>query len=229
MAVGGTLKYTIGHVVAAARDDTSAILANPIGIDLALPSIAPDSFNVNNGSGVGLDIAVAWEGSTWAFTAGVQNVFNTFQWNLDAFTFRPGIVFADNDSTSTEFDPVPVANAPTTLQDELLAQSFEPVLNLGAAYRATERISVTADLRRDSGEALVHGEGSQIGMGLEFRVIPFLPLRGGISRISGGAVHFAAGFGLELGPVHLSGAYLTEKNSAGEFRAASVALSFAHN
>jgi hypothetical protein len=60
-------------------------------------------------------------------------------------------------------------------------------------------------------------------------VIPFLPLRAGVSRISGGAVQLAAGFGLEMGPVHLSGAYLTEKNSAGEFRAASVALSFAHN
>ena len=29
--------------------------------------------------------------------------------------------------------------------------------------------------------------------------------------------------------VHFSAAYLTEKNSAGEFRAASFALSFGHN
>ena len=229
LAAGATLKYTVGHAVIAARDDGGMITANPIGIDLALPSILPDSFNVNNGTGMGLDLGLAWEGSTWAISAAVQNVFHTFQWNLDAFAFRPGTVFADNDSTSTNFDPIPVAGATTTLQDELLGQSFGPVLNLGVAYRATERISVTADLRHDSGDALVHGEGSQIGMGLEFRVIPFLPLRGGLSRISGGAVHFAAGFGLEMGPVHLSGAYLTEKNSAGEFRAASVALSFQHN
>ena len=229
LAAGATLKYTIGHVVAAARDDGSMIIANPIGIDLALPSILPDSFNVNNGTGMGLDIGVAWQDSTWAITAGVQNVFHTFQWNLDAFAYRPGVVFADNDSTSTDFDAVAVASAPAALRDEVLTQSFEPVLNLGVAYRATERISVTADLRHDSGEALVHGQGSHIGMGVEFRAIPFLPLRGGMSRVSGGAVHFAAGFGLEMGPVHLSGAYLTEKNSAGEFRAASVALSFAHN
>ncbi len=229
LAAGATLKYTVGHAVVATRDDNSVITANPIGMDLELPMILPDSFTVSNGTGMGLDLALAWEGSTWAISAAVQNVFHTFQWNLDAFAFRPGTVFADNDSTATDFDPLPVAGAPASLQDELLGQSFGPVLNLGVAYRATERISITADFRHDSGEALVHGEGSQIGMGLEFRVIPFLPLRGGLSRISGGAVHFAAGFGLEMGPVHLSGAYLTEKNSAGEFRAASVALSFQHN
>jgi hypothetical protein len=36
----------------------------------------------------------------------------------------------------------------------------------------------------------------------------------------------SAGVGLELGSVKLSGAYLSEKNSAGEFKAASFALSF---
>jgi hypothetical protein len=36
----------------------------------------------------------------------------------------------------------------------------------------------------------------------------------------------SAGVGLELGSVKLSGAYLSEKNSGGEFKAASFALSF---
>ena len=229
LAAGATLKYTVGHVVAAARDDGSVITASPIGIDLALPSIVPDSFNVNNGTGMGLDLGLAWEDSTLAVSAAVQNVFHTFQWNLDAFAFRPGTVFGNADSTSTDFDPVPAASAPSTLQSELLAQSFAPIFVLGVAYRATERISVTADLRHVSGETLVHGEGSHIGMGVELRMIPFLPLRGGLSRISGGAVHLAAGFALELGPVHLSGAYLVEKNSPGEYRAATVVLSFSHN
>ena len=229
MAAGAALKYTVGHAVAAARDNNSMTTANPIGMDLALPMVLPDSFTVNNGTGMGLDIGLAWEDSTWAVSAAVQNVFHTFQWELDDFAFRPGTVVADKDSTTTDFDPLPVASAPATLRDELLAQRFKLMINLGVAYRATERISVTADFRHDSGEALVLGEGSHIGMGVEFRVVPFLPLRGGMSRVSGGAIHFAAGFGLEMGPVHLSGAYLTEKNSAGEYRAASVALSFAHN
>ena len=229
-AAGATLKHTLGHVVVTGGDDgTSFIQGNPIMMDLSLPSIAPDSFTVNNGTGVGLDLGVAWEDSIWAFTASIQNVFHTFQWNLDAYAYRPGEVIFDGTSISDDFNAVPATFAPLALQDSVLAQSFDPVLILGAAYRVSEKLAVTADLRKDTGDALVHGAGSHIGMGVEFRGLSFLPLRGGFSRVSGGAVHFAGGLALELGPVHFSGAYLTEKNSAGEFRAASFALSFSHN
>ena len=73
------------------------------------------------------------------------------------------------------------------------------------------------------------GEGSHVGVGAEIRLISFIPMRAGVSRIEGGAVHIAGGVGLELGPLHLSAGYLVEKQSDGEFRAASVGLSFAHN
>ncbi len=231
LAVGATLKYTVGHVVAAVRDDGSTITADPIGIDLSLPSIAPvpDTFNAKNGTGMGLDLGVAWEGSAWTVSAALQNLFHTFQWELDDHAYRPGTVVADADSTVNDFDPTAVASAPAALRNELLAQSFGTALNLGVAYRASDMLVLTADLRKDGGDALVFGEGSHIGVGAELRLLPFLPLRGGFSRISGGAIHWAAGVALELGPVNFSGAYLTEKNSPGEFRAASFALSFAHN
>ena len=229
MAIGATLKYTIGHVVGVARDNGSLIRANPPGIDLVIPSITPDSLTADNGRGVGLDIGVAWEGSTWAVSTAIQNVFNTFQWTLDNFAYRPGAVVLETDSTSALFDPEPAANAPAALQNELLAQSFGTAFNLGLAYRPSDRVAVTADFRHDSSEGLVQGEGSHVGMGAELRLGPFLALRGGVSRISGGAVHLAGGFGLALGPLNLSAAYLVEKASAGEYRAASVALSFGHN
>ena len=228
-AVGATLKYTVGHVLVTASDAGSVIRSNPIGIDLALPSIAPDSLTLNNGTGMGLDLGLAWEGSALAVSTSVQNVYNTFQWKLDGFAYRAGDIVLDVDSTATDFDAVAVTNAPATLQDEVLAQSFEPAFNLGVAFRPSERLAVTADFRHDTGEALVLGERSHIGVGVELRLLPFLPLRGGVSRISGGAVQLAGGFGLEMGPLHLSGGYLFEKRSAGEFRAASVALSFRHN
>ena len=229
-AAGATLKYTLGHVVVAGGDDgTSFIQGDPIMMDLSLPSIAPDSFTVNNGSGVGLDLGVAWEDSTWAVTASIENLFHTFQWELDAYAYRPGEVIFDGTEISDDFNAVPATGAPGVLQDSVLAQSFKPVLILGGAYRVSEKLAVTADLRKDTGDALVHGAGSHIGMGVEFRGVSFLPLRGGMSFVSSGAVHFAAGFGLELGPVHFSGAYLTEKSTPGEFRAASFALSFSHN
>ena len=227
-AAGATLKYTLGHVVVTGGDDgTSVIRSNPIMLDLSLPSIAPDSFTVNNGTGVGLDLGVAWEDSTWAVAASIQNVFHTFQWNLDAYAYRPGELIVDGTSISDDFDAVPAAGAPVALQDTVLAQSFDPVLILGAAYRVSEKLAVTADLRKDTGEALVLGNGSHVGLGVEFRAISFLALRGGMAR-AGGAGQFAAGFGLVLGPVNLSGAYLTE-TGPGDFKAASFALSFGHH
>ncbi len=234
-AAGATLKYTVGHVVVTGGDDGSSVIqGNPVLFDLSLPSIGPHSlgrhnFTENNGTGMGLDLGVAWEDSTWAVSVAVQNVFNTFQWKFDNFAYRPGELLIDGTSVSDDFDAIPATAAPQAFQDEVLAQRFDPVLILGVAYRASDRLAVTADFQKDTGEALVLGTSSHIGLGVEFRPVPFLPLRGGMSRISGGAIHFAAGLGLELGPVHFSGAYLTEKNSAGEFRAASLALSFSHN
>lgn len=238
LALGATFKYTVGHIVAAARDNGSLIRANPLGIDLKFPSIAPDDITPNitpnirqrNGTGVGLDIGLAWEGSILTVSAAVQNVFNTFQWILDDLAYYPVDILFEADTTATVVDAVPVAGAPATLRDELLAQSLATALVLGLAFRPSDRLALTADFRKQNGEALVHGlEGSHVGVGAEIRILSFLPLRGGISRVSGGGVHFAGGVGLELGPVHFSGAYLTEKNTADEFRAATFALSFGHN
>ena len=230
LALGATFKYTVGHLVAAARDNGSLIRANPPGIDLRFPTIAPDTLTANNGTGVGLDIGLAWEGSILTVSAAVQNVFNTFQWILDDLAYYPVDILFEADTTATVVDAIPVSGAPVTLRDELLAQSFGTVLVLGVAFRPSDRLALSADFRKQNGEALVHGlGGSHIGVGAEIRILPFLPLRGGVSRVSGGGVHFAGGVGLELGPVHFSGAYLTEKNTAGEFRAATFALSFGHN
>jgi len=95
LALGATLKYTVGHGVGAIRDAGSIIRADPAAIDLRLPSIAPESFTINNGTGVGLDLGLAWEGSTWAVSAAIQNVFNTFGWNLDNHAYRPGSILFD--------------------------------------------------------------------------------------------------------------------------------------
>ena len=108
-----------------------------------------------------------------------------------------------------------------------MAQSFDPAITLGLAYRYSEKLALTADLRYDSGEELTLGFGSHIGLGVEFLAIPILPLRGGFA-VAGGAFQLAGGFGLKLGPVNISAAYLSEPGSAGEFRAAHVSLTFGH-
>ena len=226
-ALGATVKYTVGHVAGLATDVGSVIRANPFGVDLSLPSIIPADVDLtDNGSGVGLDLGLAWEGTTWAFSAAVQNVVNSFEWKLDNYEYRLGELTLDGTSVTTNFDAGPAVSTPSAIRDELLAQRFELAFNTGIAFRPSEMLALMADFRHETGEALVIGERSSVGLGAELRVIPFLPLRGGFSRVTDGAYQIGAGFGLELGPVVISAAYLTEKGSAGEFRAASVALSF---
>ena len=228
-SAGVTLKYTVGHVVVTGDDAGSVIDGVPVNIGLSIPSIAPDStLTFDNGTGLGMDLGLAWQDSTWAASVSVQNVFNSFQWNLEGLAYRPGVFIANVDSISSDFDAVPATSAPMALQDSVLAQRFEPTFTLGLAYRHSDKLALTADLHHDSGDALVFG-GSHIGLGVEFRALPILPLRGGLSSVSGGGVQFAVGFGLALGPVNLSGAYLTETGSPGEYKAASFALSYGHN
>ena len=232
-AMGASLKYTIGHIAGVARDIGSVVESNPFGVDLEVSSMLPSDFDFdnlkNNGTGIGMDLGLAWEGSTWVLSAAVQNIFHTFQWDLAGYTFGVTDVVLDGTSFTANYTEVPATGTTSLLITELLDQRFEPVINMGVAYRQSEKLALTADFRHDTGEALVVGERSNIGMGVEFLAMPFLPLRAGVSRVSGGGLQLGAGLGLAMGPVHLSGAYLTEKNSAGEFRAASVALSFAHN
>ncbi len=232
-AMGATLKYTVGHVAALAADAGSVVRGDSIGLNL--PSIinVPDDFSANplsdinnNGTGVGLDLGLAWEGEKWGFSAAVQNVFHTFEWDLTAAEYRVGEVSADIDAYTNNFAVGPPTGATLALQSALLAQRFEPAINLGVAYRASEKLAVTADYRHETGETLVFGSRTRVGLGVEWNLLSFLPLRTGMSAVSGGGVQLGAGFGLELGPVQLSFAYLSEKNSNGEFKAASFALSF---
>ena len=230
-AMGATLKYTVGHVAGLARDAGSIIGSD--SITLSLPSVlsVPDEFEAdilkeNEGTGVGLDIGVAWEGTKWAFSGALQNVFNTFQWDLTDYDYRIGEFTLNGTSITSDFTALPATTTASAIRDALMAQRFELAINMGIAYRQSEKLALTADFRHDTGEALVIGERSSIGLGMEWKVIPFLPLRAGISRVSGGGLQLGVGVGLKLGPVRLSGAYLTEKSSAGEFTAASLALSF---
>ena len=195
-AVGMTLKYTVGHVLALGRDSGSIIRSNPVELDVRFPSIGPGSdLSADNGTGLGLDLGGAWENEKWAVGVAIQNVFNTFEWDLEGFVYRSGEALVNDTLTaSDDFDlEQPITNAPTALTQEALGQSFEPAFAVGAAYRATGRITLMADARRDTGDALVTSKKSHLGVGLEFRPLRMLPLRGGISRVSGGRTQFSAG------------------------------------
>ena len=238
-AVGMTLKYTVGHTLVLGRDSGSLIQNNPVEIDLRFPSIAPSSdegssvgsiLRANNGTGVGIDVGGAWQSGKLMVGVTIQNLFNTFEWDLDGFVYRSGKVLV-NDTVTTldDFDlEQAVALAPASLREEALGQRFGPAFAVGMAYRATSKITITADAQHNTSETLVVDEASHLGVGLEFRPVQILFLRSGISLVSTGRSQYAMGLGLVLGPVNLSAGVLSESGS-GDYTVGSVALSFGHH
>ena len=79
---------------------------------------------------------------------------------------------------------------------------FKPMVAVGAAYDALEDLTLTGEFRRRFGDGLAVGPETHLGVGVEYRPSPVIPIRAGIAAITGG-FQFGAGLELALGPVHL--------------------------
>ena len=86
------MKQSWGHVLAFAEDQGTLAQSDPLGFELDFPVIHPGEggSNWSRGSGIGLDLGVAWQRGPWAAAGVVKNVFNTFEWDLDELVYRPG-------------------------------------------------------------------------------------------------------------------------------------------
>lgn len=206
--VGATLKYTVGHYFITGVDDGGTLTTSPLGVDLAFPfAVADTSIDEfpNRGSGIGLDVGAAWSASIFSAGVMVENLVNTFEWNIDELYFYRGNVVFTSDTSYTEFeDALPFSDAPDALKDRVqdLFQ-FDPVLRAGAAVRVLPFLTVTGDLRHQLGESLQVGTRDHVGVGAELTIVPFVPVRAGLAIITGGYVA-SGGVGLNLGPVDLN-------------------------
>ena len=207
LAIGVTLKYSLGNALLLAEDAGSEIRGDPVEVAITFPMIQSDTadFDPNHGSGFGLDLGVAWNSGPWAMGAAVLNLFHTFQWDLDGMFYRSGEAFFDDDGSESNFDAEPGALAPQSIRDAVEEMRFKPQISFGLAYEASEDLSVTGDVRKRMGEGIQVGPEFHAGIGLEYRGIGFLPLRVGAAKITDG-FQFGGGLSLGLGPVYLSGA-----------------------
>jgi len=212
-AVGGTVKYSMGNALAFGEDLGSQIRSDPLGVDINFPMIATDSADagINHGTGMGLDLGATWKQGPWAVGLAVQNLFHSFEWVLDGMSYIPGTVFWDADADAeSDFDSRPASQAPTALQDAVAELKFKPQIALGAAYDATEDLTVTGDFHKRLGDGIEVGPDLHVGVGMEYRAIPFLPIRLGAAKITDG-FQFGGGLSLALGPVYLSWAGALQK------------------
>jgi hypothetical protein len=228
VALGATLKYTIGHFLVFARDAGSTFTEAPAA-DVDFPSIstlAPDSSSsgFNNGSGIGLDLGVALERDKLTLSGVVQNVFNTFEWREDALFFRPSSALFDRNTLASDFEDQPFASAPAGLRQAVKRLEYRPQVAAGVAYRVTDRLLIDGDLRTLLGdEGLQDTPDFHVGAGVEFRAQRNLPLRAGGGLINEG-YELGAGVGYEWGKFDFGVSFARRVSSVGAANALMVTV-----
>ena len=227
LALGATAKYSVGHALALGQDAGSVLQSNPLEIEVAFPTLHsdPDEGATSRGSGVGLDLGAAWASGPWQAGAAVKNLFHTFEWRLASMVYRPGEALFNGEDNDSDFEERPASEAPVALRDRVAELTFRREVVLGGAYRAHPALTLTAEAGKRFGDGLDTGPESRLGVGLEYRPAPFLPLWGGVAAITDG-YRLAGGMGLFVGPVQLSLAGSHQGGDAGTGTLAAFSLSF---
>lgn len=206
LAVGITAKYLIGHGAASLRDNGSTVTSSPLAIDLDAPLVVTDTGSWRSGSGYGLDIGASWTVGAIQASAVVHDIVSSFAWDTDELYYLPVRATFQQGSASEFTDSlVPLSNAPADVQ-ELLRERIDavtpsPTLALGVAWSGLPRLTLAAELRQRFGEGIELGPETQVGAGAELRVIPFVPLRAGISARRD-QLRLSGGLGFEFGVVN---------------------------
>ena len=236
LALGATAKYIVGNALLLGEDAGSQLDANPLALNVQFPIIQSDTAlngMPQRGHGVGLDVGAAWTFGPFAAGATIQNLLNTFQWDVRQMYFRPGgAIFNTSGARQTNFDAIAVSAIPDSLHArasaliaEVDAMRFTPSLNVGASMKVLPFLTAMADVRQNLGDGMRVGERTHVGAGAELRLIPFLPLRAGLSLISGGYVA-SAGAGLEVAFFHLNAGVAARKTEYGQFPSGALTVSF---
>jgi hypothetical protein len=211
------VKYTLGHAMLSALDNGSAIDSNA-NVNFPGVLLNKDSVKGGGGNGIGLDLGGAWTIPGFRFGVSVQNVINTFKWDTTKLVSRSTIGAFDANSNAFKTDSVdqPYASAPAALRAKIAGQRFKPVVAAGVAFDWIPSMTVSADVRQQFGDGIEVGPKSLVASGVEWRVIPFVPLRGGVSVMTGG-YGISGGFGIHmLGFEAGVAGYLRKRNGGSE-------------
>jgi hypothetical protein len=208
LALGATAKYIVGNALVHGEDAGSFLSANASQISVDFPLIVSDTgggnTSANHGHGIGLDLGAAWQSGPLTAGLALQNIVNTFRWDASSMYYKPMSAYYGADTSySQSSGAMPIDSAPAAMRDWFDAQRIKPTLAAGAAYQLTRALVVTADVRHQLGDGLHVAEQTHAGVGAELRAIPFIPLRVGVAKMSGGWA-LAGGTGVEIGPVNLT-------------------------
>lgn len=218
VAVGATAKYTMGHLLAIGAGSTGATTAQPIGVQFAFPLVHTDfgddeaSIDVNNGSGLGLDIGLGYETGMWTFALTAQNLVNTFEWDASRLQYRDGSLIFNESERETSFDAQPLSAAPPAVQRMVEDMTFKPSLAAGAMMHYADDLRLTADARFGSTDGMTARAPGQVGAGAEYDLLSFMPVRVGVAwvqpRDGDSGFQFGGGLGIRLGQFNIAASAL---------------------
>ena len=100
----------------------------------------------------------------------------------------------------------------------------DPSLAIGASWDVGGRLTLAGEFQQRSGSGLSTSPSSRFGVGAQWKIIPFLPIRAGYSQTPG-ASFVTAGIGLDFAFVRLDLAGGVNTRSSGDGTAA-IALTF---
>ena len=196
LAVGITAKYVVGSF-ALAKDGGSVFGTN--SVNFSFPMVVPDTSDPMAGVGTGADLSAAWSAGRWKVGVLAENVFNSFKWDTTKLQLHSSTGYFDADTNYSTDTTLTYGQAPQALRDKIAAQGFKPALNVGVAFKATDFLTVTADLHQQMGgdDAISIGPKNRMGVGAELRILPFVPIRAGVASVTDGW-QAGAGFGIHL-------------------------------
>ena len=199
-AIGLTGKYVMGNALVIAQDMGSSLGTSDLQFNL--PMIKPagklfkdeedlpgtEYFDANLGTGVGADLGIAWSGGPLRVGVLVENIYNSFKWDTTALRFSAGTGRMDADTAFISDSAVAFTNAPAALKEIVANHVFKPGIAVGAALALSKSLTLTADIKQYTGgdEAIVFGPRSHFGVGAEWRILPFIPLRAGVASVTDG-------------------------------------------
>jgi len=227
MAIGATLKYTVGHAVVVGRAQGGGVQSDPLRVSVDFPVVTIDDTDpgMNAGSGVGVDLGFQMKRDRVSLGAAVLNVFNTFSWDESKLFYRPGQALFEQGTNRTDFDQQPYSAAPAAVRETVVNMTFDPTIAVGGGYDVNPDFTVSADLRNRFGDGLDVGPKLHAGVGAEYHGLSALYLRGGGAVVSGG-FEISGGLSLILGPVNLSLAAGLRQADLGDESLGQFTLSF---
>ena len=209
IAAGVTVKYTQGHAVAVGRS-AGSLSAQTLRADLdsfLIHTRVTDDLEVadfvNGGSGIGLDLGLMLSLDRLFVGAAVHNLFNTFAWDESLLTYRRVTAAFEDGSFDFDHGTQAYAEAPAEARELIAELTFKPALRLGAAYLLVDALTIAGDVHYRFGDGIALDPQFHLGLGMEYRPIDFVHLRGGLAVVTGG-IRFGGGLSFILGPVNLS-------------------------